>query len=212
MDRPSRHAIPTLVLYGDVNCPFSAIAGSRAVTLEADGVARVDWRFVEHDPTIGPHETPLTDGQRAAFGAELDRIRDLLAPGEPDRLRVPSRRLNTRDLNLRYAATPIARRAELRSRLFDAYWCDDLDLTDEAVVDGLIRSLPRLDPPADGSTAPSEEQARRSVLAWQAQWRDLGQPIVPAMVLPDGYVSRGLGVLARLLDGSWSRPIRANAR
>lgn len=34
---------------------------------------------------------------------------------------------------------------------------------------------------------------------------------MPTMVLPDGYASRGMGALARLIDGSWSRPVNANA-
>ena len=33
---------------------------------------------------------------------------------------------------------------------------------------------------------------------WQDEWLALPRPIVPVMVIPDGYVSRGLGALARL--------------
>ncbi|MEJ7801036.1 MAG: DsbA family protein, partial [Ilumatobacter sp.] len=111
---------PTVVIFGDFNCPFSALANSRASRLAAAGGVRVDWRCVEHDPSIGPCETPLTDRQRADFEAELAQIRDLLTANEHDRFRVPSRRLNTRDLNLIYAATPPQEREALRTALFDA--------------------------------------------------------------------------------------------
>lgn len=213
MDRPCRHTVPTLVVYGDFNCPFSAIASSRLERLEADGFVHVEWRCVEHDPTIGPHETPLTGQQHAAFAAELDQIRRLLASGEPDRLLVPSRRLNSRDLNLTYAGAPVSQRSALRSCLFAAYWQSDLDLTDATVVDGLVRTVSAsTDGPASSARIPNAEQATSAMRAWQTQWRDLGRPVVPMMVLPDGYVSRGLGALARLIDGSWSRPASANAR
>ena len=33
---------------------------------------------------------------------------------------------------------------------------------------------------------------------WRAAWQAATEPIVPVLVLADGYVSRGLGALARL--------------
>ena len=41
-----------LVVFGDFNCPFSALASVRVTQLEESGVARVTWRAVEHDPDI----------------------------------------------------------------------------------------------------------------------------------------------------------------
>jgi hypothetical protein len=38
------------------------------------------------------------------------------------------------------------------------------------------------------------------VAAWQAEWQGLDRRVVPMLVLPDGYLSRGLGALARLAD------------
>jgi hypothetical protein len=35
---------------------------------------------------------------------------------------------------------------------------------------------------------------------WQDEFEALDRPVTPSMVLPDGYVSRGLGALARLAD------------
>ena len=37
-----------LVVYGDFNCPFSALASARVEYLERHGFAAVDWRAVEH--------------------------------------------------------------------------------------------------------------------------------------------------------------------
>jgi hypothetical protein len=38
------------------------------------------------------------------------------------------------------------------------------------------------------------------VTLWRDTWHGLERPMVPMLVLPDGYVSRGLGALARLAD------------
>jgi hypothetical protein len=38
------------------------------------------------------------------------------------------------------------------------------------------------------------------VTLWRDTWYGLERPMVPMLVLPDGYVSRGLGALARLAD------------
>lgn len=197
---------PTIVVYGDFNCPFSALANSRASRLAAAGGIRVDWRCVEHDPTIGPCESPLTEPQQAGFEAELAQIRDLLTADEPDRFRVPSRRLNTRDLNMLYVSTPPDRRQPLRTALFDAIWCDDLDLTDDAAVAEIVDSLVPAEPDLAARTEASTDTAARTVATWQQQWSELPRPIVPMMILPQGDVSRGLGALARLASGSVSAP------
>ena len=197
---------PTIVVCGDFNCPFSALANSRAGLLVAAGGIRVDWHCVEHDPTIGPCESPLTEPQRAGFEAELDQIRDLLDADEPDRFRVPSRRLNTRDLNVLYASTPPEERQPLRTALFDAIWCDDLDLTDDAVVAEIVNSLVSAGPDAAARSEGPTDTAARTVATWQQQWSALPRPIVPMMILPHGDVSRGLGALARLASGSVSAP------
>lgn len=197
-------AMPSVVIYGDFNCPFSALANARATRLAAAGRLQVDWYCVEHDETIGPNETPLTADQATAFRAELDQIADILTPDEPDRFRVPSRRLNTRDLNRIYAATPQADRAALRTALFDAYWVHDRDLTSDRVIDEIIDTI------NSGSSIRhdllSDDAAKRTVTTWQYQWTELSNPIVPTMIIDHGYVSRGLGALARLASGSVTAP------
>jgi len=170
-----------LVLYGDFNCPFSALASARATELEQRGVAVVDWRGVEHDVTITAGELIAPD-HRDDFERELTEVQSLLAGGEPDRLRLPQTRLNTRLATETYAAASRDERPALRERLFSAYWVDGLDLNDAGGVAVI------------GGDRRDQQTAGR----WQDEWRALPQPIVPVMVLPDGYVSRGLGALGRL--------------
>lgn len=177
VDQPER-----LVVYGDFNCPFSALASARVATLEGRGLAEVDWRGVVHDPSIAVGGEVVTPSRHDDFERELDQVRGLLRAGEPDRLRVPRMRANTRLATESYAASGSDERSEVRERLFAAYWSAGLDVNDADVVEAIARDR------RDEATA-----AR-----WQEEWHALPQPIVPVMVLPDGYVSRGLGALARL--------------
>lgn len=177
-----------LVLYGDFNCPFSALASTRAAELERRGRAAIEWRTVEHDPTIPPAGEPVAGELAEMLAGELEQVRGLLRPGEPDRLHLPARQVNTRRAVERYAGTPEPERAARREALFAAHWQRGERLDDDAVLDAVGAG------PADPAAA----------AAWREAWAAATDPIVPVLVLPDGYVSRGLGALARLaerLDG-----------
>jgi hypothetical protein len=72
----------------------------------------------------------------------------------------------------------------LREALFSAYWDDALDLGDNQVVRRFC----------------GERRDHATASRWREEWEALPRSLVPVMVLPDGYVSRGLGALARLAD------------
>lgn len=184
---------PTIVVYGDFNCPFSALAAERSARLERAGLARVDWRCVEHDPSIGPNEYPLTGAHHDQYAAEIEHVRSLAVDGEADAFRVPSRRLNTRDLNHTYASADTGRRASLRQALFAAYWIHDLDVTDDAVLESLIDDVPPT-PSADPGSSRSDV-AEFFVRTWSAEWHDIGRGTVPVVLTDDGTVARGLDAL-----------------
>ena len=179
MDQP-----PKLIVYGDFNCPFSALASARVEYLERHGFAAVDWRAVEHAPDIPSQGLDLIGDQRDELRGELDQIRSLLTDGEANQLTLPAIQSNTRRATLAYAATPTVDRPRLRQRLFAAYWMHQADLADPETLLSL------------GAINEDEPTASR----WQDEWLALPRPIVPVIVLPDGYVSRGLGALARLAD------------
>lgn len=172
-----------LTIYGDFNCPCSALASARAAYLEARSFAEIEWRAVEHDPDIPRAGQPVDAEARADFERELDQVRGLLVEGEADRLRVPDRRANTHLATVGFAATAEHLRPKLREQLFECYWTRDGGLT--------ITGSPI---PADTSGTGQETAAR-----WRAAWlATSADPIVPTMLLADGYVSRGLGALSRL--------------
>jgi len=171
-----------LIIYGDFNCPFSALASARASELEARGLADIEWRAVEHDLTIAAPGEPVSAERRDEFARELAQIRGLLVRGEIDRLQVPELRANTGFATTVYAGTPKYLQSGLREQLFDAYWTRGKDLNDAEMIGRL------------GSSHGDDER----VAEWRVAWLASRDPIVPTMVLPDGYVSRGLGALERL--------------
>lgn len=169
-----------MIVYGDFNCPYSRLASARIALIEQGGGPTVEFRAVEHDPAIPGAGVDVAGEVAAELERELAQIRGMLAPQERDPLRLPSRRLNTRQPIEAFAAAPPHRRSDLRERLFSIYWEDDQDISDPAVLAGL------------GFASGDPELAR----SWQAEWEALPR-IVPVMVLPDG-VSQGLRALARL--------------
>ncbi len=70
-----------LIVYGDFNCPFSALASARVGYLERNGLADVDWRAVEHAPDIPSEGRDLIGDLRGELRGELDQIRSLLTDG-----------------------------------------------------------------------------------------------------------------------------------
>src|SRR6476620_1681729 len=110
------------VIYGDFNCPFSALASARAARLERAGIAEFDWRAVAHDPTIPVLGAPIGPGDRRAHEAEVEQVRELLLADESIELHVPGVRANTTAASQAYEATPASWRGRVRVELFDAYW------------------------------------------------------------------------------------------
>ena len=189
----SRHKPVPLVIYGDFNCPFSALASTRVAALERQGTAEVTWRSVQHDPGVPLQGDAVVGARRDDLERELAEIRTMLAVGEADRLRLPMKVTNTRLANGAYAAAPWYDRPALRERLFSAYWVDGLDLSDPKLIESI------------GSGRRALSIAQR----WQEQWQSLPQPTVPALLASDTDISLGrdaLTFLDHLAGGRRERP------
>lgn len=178
-----------LVIYGDLNCPFSALASLRAGILEDAGVAAIDWRAVSHLSDLPPQGRPVRGELADQLADELEVIRSLLLDDEHLELHLPTVQPDTRPATAAFAAAPASDRRALRERIFHAYWVEGRDIGNRDVLADL-----GLNPPAEPPTIATTRQD---------EWRGLDEPVTPSMRLPRGYVSRGLGALRRLAD---SRP------
>ncbi len=172
-----------LTIYGDFNCPFSALASARADALLAQGSHQIDWRAIQHDTTIPSAGQPIDGDMAAALAGEIATVLELSQQDVHLHLIVPPVRSNTALASAAFAAA--GNDADrLRGRLFAAVWAEGRNLGDPV-------ELRRVD--ADGRAVAN---ARR----WQSEFEAFPRPITPTLVLPDGYVSRGLGALARLAE------------
>jgi 2-hydroxychromene-2-carboxylate isomerase len=175
--------VTRLTIYGDFNCPFSALASVRADVLLAVDAYEIDWRAVQHDTAI-PIAGEAVEGDIAAgLADEVATIADLSDQDVRLHLVVPPVRSNTAA-----ACSALAAAGDdadrLRSQLFAAVWAEGRNVSDRAEVDRL------------GGVGRDDVTARQ----WQDEFEARAQPITPTLVLPDGYVSRGLGALARLAE------------
>ena len=172
-----------LTIYGDFNCPFSALASVRADVLAAAGGYEVEWRAVQHDTAIPVAGEPVEGDTFAELEAEVVKVRELSADDVHLELTVPPIRSNTAAASAAFAAAG-GDADQVRRRLFVAVWAEGRNVGDPAQLDRL------------GAAGRDDAVAGR----WQAEFEALPKPITPSVVLPDGYVSRGLGALARLAD------------
>ena len=183
MRHPTR-PVP-LVVYGDFNCPYSALASHRADRLADAGIAEVDWRAVEHDPDAPLPSEPVSGDLAVTLQRELDEVRTLMEPDEDLILATPLVRPNTHAAVTAYGRAAKDDRPVVRQRLFRALWVDRRDIGIGSVVRALV---------------PEVGQGTGDWQLWQAEWRAFERRVVPMLLFPDGYVSRGIGALRRLRD------------
>jgi hypothetical protein len=171
-----------LTIYGDFNCPFSALASVRADRLRLSGAFEIDWRAVQHDVNIPAGGEPVEGEAREMLAREIRDITALTSGDDRIELRVPAVRPNTAAASAAFAAAE--QDHALRQRLYAALWSEGCDI-------GAAAELDRL-----GGT----ERDHDTAAAWQDEFDALPQPVTPSLILPDGYVSRGIGALARLAE------------
>lgn len=168
-----------LTIYGDFHCPFSALASVRADLLVASGGYDIEWRAVQHDTAIPAAGESVEGDSLAELAAEVAKIRELSTHDVHLELTAPPVRSNTAAASAALAAAGDDADV-LRRRLFAAVWAESRNLGDPAELDRL------------GAAGRDDAVASR----WQAEFEALPEPITPSLVLPNGYVSRGLGALA----------------
>lgn len=211
-------APPSLVVYGDFNCPWSYLAFRRASLLAADGLP-VEWRAVEHDPRR-PVPTSLSSARFDGLHEEMDRVLALLLPGE----RLPYDLAGfvpwTDAAVAAYAEAHVAQvGARVRRVLFEAFWMHGIDIGDAKVLRTLLvdelrgsrspaEAVREWGYPVDVTGGPLSTPAWRAVARWREAWLGHGKQVVPVVQEPGSPALHGVDavewlgrqVLARGLD------------
>lgn len=174
--RERRERERRLIVYGDFNCPYSALASARVDDILGRGIADVEWRAVEHDSDI-PIDGQIVEGEtRTDLEREVAEVRRLVRDGETFDVRVPRIKPNTHGLTEIFSTTRDDEAQRWRRDAFDAVWRSGSTLT----------------------TATGEDESLAGT--WRREWEQVGESTVPVLVEPDGTVSRGVAALDRLAD------------
>jgi predicted DsbA family dithiol-disulfide isomerase len=188
-------------IWSDVVCPWCYVGTRRfsAALDRFDGDVDVSYRAFELDPTVPPEGVDLADYLARKFGspAALDGVRRRLA-------RVGAevgidfhwdgqRRVNTFDAHrLAVWAEEVGGprvRAALEERLFRAYFTDNDDVSDHAVLSGLATDVD-LERTAAAEALATGAGADR-VRAEEAQATELGIAAVPTFVVEGRWAIPG---------------------
>ena len=175
---------PALVVWGDFGCPWSALISLRVDGMRARGAVEVDWRAVQFRPDLPPEGAPPDEALTAAF----DDVLRAASPAERPWLRLPSRRPNTAEPNLRLAGMDPWAQPAARSRLFEASGTTTW-------TSARLRCWSSSNCPACHRLDAAEPVAGR----WQAEWEELGGPS-PALRNGDGELCRGGPACLDLLE------------
>ncbi|MGH3198227.1 MAG: hypothetical protein ACRDNT_20450, partial [Streptosporangiaceae bacterium] len=62
-----------VIVYGDFNCPYSYQASQRSEGLIRAGLARIDWRAVEHDRGLAVTGT-RSEADRSGLDSDLAEV------------------------------------------------------------------------------------------------------------------------------------------
>lgn len=219
-----------VIVYGDFNCPYSYLASQRADRLTRDGIARFEWRAVEHDRRL-PVTGMRSEADRASWQRELAEVALLALSAEDAPALAPPVISNTGAAVAAYAeAVSDGIADELRRRLFRAIWAEGRHISSayevRCLVTGLmwppedfrgrlaspdIPSLLHQDPELDrivrrsgGTIAPDGGPLTtvgwRRIRRWRDDWQALPSQVVPAVIGPDGILRSGADGLRYLAD------------
>lgn len=186
-------------IWSDVVCPWCYVGTRRfsAALDRFDGDVDVSYRAFELDPTVPPGGMDLADYLARKFGGPgaLDGVRGRLARVGAE-LGIEfrwdgKRRVNTFDAHrLAVWADEVGGpevRAALEQRLFRAYFTDNDDVSDHAVLSALAADMD----PVAASEALATDAGADEVRAEEARATELGISAVPTFVIEGRWAIPG---------------------
>jgi hypothetical protein len=189
-----------IVVYGAFNSPWSYLASRRAELLERVGL-RIDWRAVDADSSR-PDRPSDRAREIQRVRQEMDQIAAAILPGE----RLPytlagfitktSAAVSAYGKAYRLEAGPA-----IRSLLFEAFWLHAIDLNNERSVHTLVTDVLPSELFADkASMGHDATQTPRLNRQWVMEWRDLGRPALPVLIVGGATSTCGADAVGWLGD------------
>lgn len=209
----------SLIVYADFNNPECYLASRRVDALRAAGVP-VEWRAVEAEPSLSRLATPISPDAQANVTAGFERLQELLLPNETLPWSMPRVCPRTTAAVSAYAEAIGAGVADdVRRVLFHLYWIDGIDIGLPAALYGplvgpMLRGVSDVDPVRDHGCAvsvtgdPVSTAAYRRSRTWRTDWRDLGRPKPPLLLIDDNqlYGSDAVEQLGKIIIEYGAKP------
>jgi len=185
---------PSVVFYYDVVCPYAYLASQRIESIAERNGARVEWR-----PTLLGGVYEATKAPQGKDGSASDVMpankkalsaRDLQLQlkrfGVPLNWH-PQHPVKSVDALRLLIAVPDAHRPALSHALFKAYWVDNKDVSDRAVLLDIAARVLRLDENSKNelAVAVAAEKVKAALHQHTAEAVEKGAPGVPAFVVGD---------------------------
>ena len=198
----------SVVVYADFTCPECYLAARRTDALAAAG-ANVEWRAIERERRLPVGGTPLAETELAELRTRFAILDDLLLPGERLPWSAPRVLARSEAAVTAYAEALGAGVGDaVRRLLFDLYWQQGVDIGSPAALRsplaGPIRrgrsgvdALRYSGYAVSVDRGPITTAAHDQIAQWRQQWRDLGSPQLPVVLL-GGATLTGLDALRRL--------------
>lgn len=181
------NAVTQFRLYSDFNCPFCYAMHER---LHALGVMeQISWHGVQHAPHLPTPRATWAGHLRAELNQEVEMVRRL-APELS--ITVPTRKPRTR-FAIAAAARALrihpGRAGEFIRSLYRVFWVNDLDLSDERLLQVEAERHGFAGTEVAGSAAPSVD---RVLNGWADLWAETEHQGVPLLQRSDNQLLVGL--------------------
>jgi hypothetical protein len=188
------------VLFADLNCPFSYALTMRILALGLE--PRVEWRGVQHDPSL---PVPARLGDRRVMRALEDDVDTVRLQAPEVEIAAPPMKPNSRRAIAAVAAVHrqhALRATEFRRALTVALWVRGEDISNGAVINAVAEQVQ-----VPGWVDLGGPAGNRLADEWDMEWvtRRLGG--VPRLVRPDGRVLWGLAS-AESITEFFASPLR----
>ncbi len=179
-----------ITVYADISCPFCFVLHERLLALEV--IERIDWRTIEHAPGANSktHDPRQITQLNTEYRLILKRASDVKVtnPGFVPNTAVVNRYL------YRLASQYPQRLTEFRTLFYRALWRQGLDISDEQVLNGLLRDNGIDDLATD-------ELIEEKLARWQRKWQFADFDLrIPVMLRDQTEVMLGLQHVKSILS------------
>lgn len=188
-------------IVSDVVCPWCAIGYANletALQQSPDVTANIDWHPFQLNPYMGKEGQDINEHLEEKYGLSEEQLKankqTIVDRGQECgvefKFEQRARIYNTLDCHiLLHFAGEKGKQTELKLALFNAYFTQGLDVSDQSVLLNAIEEVGLNK--AEAQVALNDEQYKKDVLAEESKFKNMGISSVPSFIINDKYLLSG---------------------